>query len=116
MQRSVLDYLEESADRFPEKIVFADNKDKVAYREFRDKAKAVATALAEQVKVGRNQPVVVLIERKIESLLGFFGVAYSGNFYAPVDCQMPPKRIELFLEIIKPGAVIVTEGTKKAME
>lgn len=31
MQRSVLDYLEESADRFPEKIVFADNKDKVTY-------------------------------------------------------------------------------------
>ena len=116
MQRSVLDYLEESADRFPEKIVFADNKDKVTYHDFRNQAKAVATALKEQVGLGRNQPVVVLIERKIESLLGFFGVAYSGNFYAPVDCQMPAKRIELFLDIIKPKAVIVTEGTKKAME
>ena len=116
MQRSVLDYLEESAERFPEKIVFADDKDKICYHEFQNQAKAVATALADCVKVGRNQPVVVFIERSIESLISFFGVAYSGNFYVPVDCQMPAKRIELIFQTLSPKAAIVTEGTKKVME
>lgn len=116
MQRSVLDYLEESAERFPEKIVFADDKDKICYHEFQNQAKAVATALADCVKVGRNQPVVVFIERSIESLISFFGVAYSGNFYVPVDCQMPAKRIELIFQTLSLKAAIVTEGTKKVME
>lgn len=58
----------------------------------------------------------MLIERKIESLSGFLGVAYSGNFYAPIDYQMPAKRIELMLETLKPKAVIVTENTRKVME
>lgn len=116
MQRSVLDYLEESAERFPDKIVFADDKNQVSYRVFREQAQAVATGLADSGKVGKNHPVVVLIERKIESLTGFFGVVYSGNFYVPVDYQMPAKRIELIFDTLKPKAAIVTEGTKRVME
>lgn len=116
MQRSALDYLEESAKRFPDKIVFADDKQKISYRDFQNQAKAVATALADCVKVGRNQPVVVFIERKVESLISFFGVAYSGNFYVPVDCQMPAKRIELIFNTLMPKAAIVTEATKKIVD
>lgn len=116
MQRSVLDYLEQSADKFPDKIVFADNENSITYREFRKTAKAVATGLITRVKIGRNRPVVVLMERKIESLAGFFGVVYSGNFYVPVDFSMPAKRIELMIETLQPEAVIVTEKTKRIME
>lgn len=115
MQRSVLDYLEQSAERFPDKTVFADQENSVAYREFREQAKAVGTGLAAGIQV-RNCPVMVLIERKIESLVGFFGVVYSGNFYVPVDYQMPAKRIELMIETLSPRAVIVTERTKRIME
>lgn len=116
MQRSVLDYLEQSADKFPDKIVFADNENSITYQEFRKTAKAVATGLITHVKTGRNRPVVVLIERKIESIAGFFGVVYSGNFYVPVDFSIPAKRIELMIETLQPEAVIVTEKTKRIME
>lgn len=116
MQRSVLDYLEQSADKFPDKIVFADNENSITYQEFRKTAKAVATGLIAHVKTGRNRPVVVLIERKIESIAGFFGVVYSGNFYVPVDFSIPAKRIELMIETLQPEAVIVTEKTKRIME
>ncbi len=116
MQRSVLDYLEQSTDKFPDRTVFADNESEITYREFQERAKAVATGLAEKFKIGRNQPVVVLIERKTESLTGFFGVAYSGNFYVPVDYQMPAKRIELMFKTLNPRVVIVTETTRKIME
>ncbi|MCI9081573.1 MAG: amino acid adenylation domain-containing protein [Lachnospiraceae bacterium] len=116
MQRSVLDYLEQSAEKFPDRTVFADNENKVTYREFQAQAKAVATGLAQRLNMKTNQPVVVLIERKIESLRGFFGVIYSGNFYAPVDYQMPAKRIELMIETLKPAAVMVTDTTRRVME
>ena len=116
MQRSVLDYLEQSADRFPDKIVFADNENSVTYRDFREQAKAIACGLIECAKTGRNRPVIVLIERKIESLAAFFGVVYSGNFYVPIDFSMPAKRIELMIETLGSEVVIVTEKTKRIME
>ncbi|MCI8299167.1 MAG: amino acid adenylation domain-containing protein [Lachnospiraceae bacterium] len=116
MQKSVLDYLEESAERFPDKIVFADDKNEVTYREFQHQVKAVATGLAKQIPSERNRPVAVLIERKIESLTGFFGIAYSGNFYAPIDYQIPVKRIELMLETLKPVAVLVTASAGTVMD
>ena len=47
MQRSVIDYLEAAARQFPEKIVFADDKQKICYHEFQNQAKAVATGLAD---------------------------------------------------------------------
>ena len=115
MQRSVLDYLEQSADRFADKTVFADNENSITYREFRKQAKAVACGLITHAGIGRNRPVIVLIERKIESLAAFFGVVYSGNFYVPVDFSMPAKRIELMIETLQPEAVIVTEKTKRIM-
>ena len=116
MQKSVLEYLENSAEKFPDKIVFADEEQEITYRDFRNEAKAAATGLAAATGTVRRKPVVVLIERNIKSLIGFFGVIYSGNFYVPVDCQMPAKRIELIFDTLKPVAVITTESTRKIMD
>lgn len=116
MQKSVLEYLENSAEKFPDKIVFADEEQEITYQDFRNEAKAAATGLAAATGTVRRKPVVVLIERNIKSLIGFFGVIYSGNFYVPVDCQMPAKRIELIFNTLKPVAVITTESTRKIMD
>ena len=116
MQRSVLEYLENSAQKFPEKIVFADEENEISYQEFQNQAKAVGTGLAHDYKVGRKQPVVIFIERNVESLISFFGVVYSGNFYVPVDTAMPAQRISLIFDTLKPAAVIVSERTKKVMD
>ena len=116
MQKSVLEYLENSAEKFPDKIVFADEAEEITYRDFRKEARAVATGLAKASQTARRKPVVVFIERNIRSLIGFFGVIYSGNFYVPVDCQMPAKRIELIFDTLKPVAVITTESTRKIMD
>ena len=115
MQRSVLEYLESSAQKFPEKIVFADEENEISYQEFQNQAKAVGTGLARDYSIGRNQPVVVFIERNIECLVSFFGVVYSGNFYVPVDAAMPVQRIGRIFDTLKPAAVIVSERTKKVM-
>lgn len=114
MQRNVLEYLEKSAERFPDKIVFADEEREITYREFRSAARAAAAGLAVR-NVGRKRPVVVLIERDIDSLIGFFSVIYSGNFYVPVDGKMPAKRIALIFQTLNPCAVIATEKTRKIM-
>lgn len=116
MQRSVLEYLENSAERFPQKIVFADTEHEITYEELVRQAKVIGTTLAVRNKIEKGSPVVVFIDRNIESLIAFFGVAYGGCFYVPVDNQMPTKRIALIFDTLKPKAVVLKEKQQKILE
>lgn len=116
MQKNVLDYLEESARKYPDKVVFSDEKNQITYEELVKKAKAAGSYLAERPEIETNHPVVVFIERNIESLISFLGIVYSGNFYVPVDSQMPAKRIGLIIDTLQPRAVIAGETQRKSLE
>ena len=65
MVRNVLEYLEASAARFPDKIALRDENEELTYSEYVSQAKTVASWLAAGVtKDQRNQPVAVIIDRK----------------------------------------------------
>ena len=34
--------------------------------------------------------------------------AYSGNFYSPIDVEMPKKRVQKILEVLEPETVITS--------
>lgn len=104
LAKNVLEYLEASALKFPEKTALRDENKAYTYGELIKKAKAVGTYLAE--KNTRNRPVAVLIDRNIESIAMFMGIVYSGNFYVPVDRTLPPKRIQSILSTLEPAAVL----------
>ena len=107
MQYNVLEYLENSVSRVPNKVAFADDKRHISYRELSEHAKNIGYALFKQTDGARRKPIVVFVDRNIESLVCFLGVAYSGNFYVPIDIQMPKLRIELILQTLDPLATLV---------
>jgi amino acid adenylation domain-containing protein len=107
MQYNILEYLEQSAQKVPNKIAFADDKSFVLYQELETKAKRIGTVLHQSLRGAMRQPIVVFVDRNIESLISFLGVAYSGNFYVPIDITMPKMRIELILQTLKPLATLV---------
>ena len=102
--RNVLEYLESSAQRFPDKIAVQDESSCCTYHEFLEKAKAIGTYLA--TKNVRNRPIAVLIDRNIESIVMFMGIVYSGNFYVPIDRTLPAKRIQTIFTTLDPAAVL----------
>ncbi len=115
MTTNVLDYLERSVLRFPEKTVFSDSKNEITYLELQNRAKSVASALiAGGLKT--KTPVVVFIDRNIESLVSFMGVVMSGNFYVPVDRQLPAQRVKLIFETLSPKAAIIFEKDNKMLD
>ncbi len=107
MITNILDYLEKSVKRFPDKIVFADENKQITYSELIDQAKRLGTVISNVTNKTIRKPVVVFVDRNLDSLLPFFGVAYSGNFYVPIDKQMPKLRVELILETLEPIAAVV---------
>lgn len=43
------------------------------------------------------------------------GIAYSGNFYSPVDVHSPRERINLVLQTFKPVAVLGDNSSKQSL-
>ena len=111
MKINIYDYLEESAEKFADKIAIADDKLAFTFSEWRERAERIGTAIHEETGGVIRKPVLVFVDRRIEGLVGFMGVVASGNFYVPIDCRMPEQRIKLIVEILSPvAAVCVTDA------
>ena len=108
MTRNVLEYLEHSAAQFPDKIAVQDAEHAISYAELVQKAKSIGSFLAETAAV-RNRPMMVLIDRNLESIVLFMGIVYSGNFYVPVNASLPLKRIQSIAQTLSPAAILSLE-------
>ena len=106
MVTNVLEFLEKSANAFPDKQAIGDEERSFSYSEYVNKAKVIGTFLIRKTECAYNKPVAVLIDRNINSVLAFMGIVYSGNFYVPIDYSMPKERIELILDTLKPIEII----------
>ena len=97
MVTNVLDYLEETAGCFPDKVALVDDNSSITFSQWLQKAESIGTAICGIASGAVRRPVLVFVDRRIEGLVGFMGVVKSGNFYVPIDCKMPDERLILSL-------------------
>ena len=109
MQRNVLEYLEESVKRFPDKVAYTDENVEITFSEFKNRAQSVAMQILDKID-NLNSPIAVFVDRNVDSLINFMGVLYSANFYVPIDNKMPLQRIEKVLEQLNPSLIIYGEN------
>ncbi|MGI6019245.1 MAG: amino acid adenylation domain-containing protein [Marvinbryantia sp.] len=107
MITNILDYLERSAERFPDKIAFGDTKREITYRQLVCEAKAIGTLFASYGF--RKKPIVVVTDHTVECLVTFLGIVYSGNFYVPVDGKLPSARIQAILSVSQPQVIVAPQ-------
>ena len=112
---NILDYLEQSGDKYPDKIAFADEKKSVTYLSLINQARNIGAILANSINSQLRKPVVVFVDRNIECLISFMGIAYSGNFYVPIDSKMPKQRVELMFDTLQPVAAITISASDLEM-
>ena len=107
MQTNILEYLEASAARFPDKIAFGDEKTALTFSELLDRARRAGSYLT--ARIGANQPVAVFMEKTPECLAAFFAAVCAGCFYVPLDTKMPAERIRLIFDTLHPAFVFFDE-------
>lgn len=112
--KNVLEYLENSAEMFPEKIAFADEFSTITYRELLLKAQMIGSVLIKK-SIGRS-PVAVLLEKTPESLTALMGVVYSGCFYTVLDTEMPAARMNAILKDLAPAAVLTDQSHEEQLK
>ncbi len=111
MQANVLEWLEGTAARLPDRTALWDETEQMTYREYRDGSVKIAGAILDTL--GQSKcPIVVYIEKSVKVLVSFMGIAYSGNFYSPIDIDMPSQRVDRILEVLQPKLVITTRALR----
>lgn len=111
---NILSYLEETADKFPGKMAFADDASSLSFGELLINARKTGSMLLD--KGFYKKPVVVFMRKSPEMINAFLGVVYAGCFYVPIDEEMPQHRISLIFDSLKPELVICDETTRAHAE
>ncbi|MBP7174984.1 MAG: AMP-binding protein [Thermoclostridium sp.] len=113
-QTNILEYLENIVHQYPDKACYANESEELSFRQVYDSARAIGTFLCQQGLY--KKPVVVFMKKHPKTIVTFLGVVYSGNYYVPIDEEMPAHRIELIFENLKPSAILCDDSTRDKIE
>ena len=111
MITNVLQYLEQTAARLPNKLAFSDGETGLTFSEVSHISRAVGSAIC--ARSLKRESVVVLMEKSAMEIAVFLGVIYAGCHYVPMDAEMPKLRMQKILESLQPRLLICSEKTEK---
>lgn len=113
VKANVYEWLKETSGRIPDKPALIDEHETYTYGSYYRKSLGIAEAII-RTGIGVKKPVVVYLEKSAKVLVSFMGIAASGNFYSPIDTDMPAQRVNKILEVLRPELVITTTELKSA--
>ncbi len=114
MLTNILQYLEKTITEVPDKVAFSTGTEGVTFAELHTHARHIGAHLLAQGH--RGEPIAVLMDKHPHAIAVFFGIIYAGSFYAALDADMPPARMGLILETLKPRLLIFDEANRKTAE
>lgn len=110
MKYLVTHYLDETVDKYPNKIAFVDKNRKMSFRQLQEEALKVANSLLDCGCF--KAPIMMYMDKSTDCVSSFLGAAYSGNFYSPIDTKMPESRIKKIVDTLRP-VVVITHAENK---
>ena len=111
MITNVLEFLEASCARYPDKIAVADDKQQLTYKELSDLSDKIGAALIPYVE--QNSPVPVFMDKSCMALAVFLGVVKAGCFYCMMDTSQPADRLNHILATLEAKVMIINEKSAK---
>ena len=113
--KNVLEYLKRQAEKLPDKVAFADEKDSITYKELLDKARKIGTELGRYAC--QRKPVPIMMDKSVQNVEIMMGVVCAGGFYIILDPAQPSTRLNQILDTLKPELLIVQDKyTERAAE
>jgi len=109
---SLLDYLEHTSQRYPEKTAFADENESITFAQLKELGQRLGTHIYRQTGQTRL-PVAVHTNHLVSDVAAFIGTLYAGCFYVPLDGNAPVTHLDAQKRIIGPAAVIDSKSCKE---
>jgi D-alanine--poly(phosphoribitol) ligase subunit 1 len=114
MITNILEFLENSASRFPDKTAFADEHTSCTWQELRQTSRKIGSRLARSVRP--RSPIPVLAEKSVSTVQLFMGIVSAGCFYVLLDPSQPPARLSRILSVLDANTLITDASGQKALE
>ena len=108
-QTNVLEYLEKTVTRVPDKLAFSNGEEGLTFAQVYHDSRAIGSYLASKGYYG--EPVVVFMRKHPKCISGFYGCMYGGCYYVPIDEEMPRFRIELIFQNLNPRVMLCDSAT-----
>ncbi len=106
MMYNVVDYLENSSKKYPNKIAIIEENKQITYQDFNNYSKIVGSYLGQKIF---NKPIIVFMDKGIDALIAFFGAIYAGCFYSLINPELPKTRIEKIKDTLNANIVITNK-------
>ena len=104
MQTHILDYLTEIVKKVPEKMAYSNGNEELCFREVYEQSRSIGMFLSNSGIY--REPVVIFMNKHPKTVAAFYGVIFAGDYYVPIDVEMPESRINLILENVKAKVMI----------
>lgn len=109
MQHNVLDYLNQIVTKKPDKVAYSDGVESLTFEQVYHQSRSIGTFLDR--KGIYKRPVVVFMRKSPKQVAAFFGVVTGGDFYVPIDKEMPSGRIQLILDNVQSPLILCDRDT-----
>lgn len=111
---NILNYLENSAKKFPNKVAFADVEKEITYKDLVETSKRIGSELTSYLKPG--QPVPIFMEKSVDTICLFFGAVYAGCFYVMLDTKQPKARLTHIMETLESKIIFTSKKYDQSLE
>lgn len=113
MKYLILDHLEATAARLPDKTAFVDENSSITFCELVRLGKTVASGLA--VHVAPRTTIGFYMDKSVQAVAGFMGAVYAGCSYSLLNLRHPAVRIQAILETLNSPVVVTDRAHEEAL-
>ncbi len=97
--KCVTEWLDKSEEIHHDKIVYRDEKTSITFSELKQSSMCIGGRFSDFDIF--KQPIIIYMGRTVRCLICFWGCAYSGNYYTPIDVNTPIGRAQKIAECLK---------------
>ena len=104
MTDNILDWLDLSSCRFPDKTAFADATHFVSFGQLAQRTRQAATFIAQHAE--SRQPIALFCDKTVDAVSAMFGAVRAGCFYCVLDTRQPDLRLADMVSTLQPALVL----------
>lgn len=107
---NITQYLEKSANNWPNKIALKEGDVELDFNTLRNKAIALAAEVNKRLNGKTGQVIAVYIPKNINAVIADLAILYSGNAYMNLDRKNPPQRIRAINKRVMPALYLCEQN------
>ena len=111
----MITYFENTVSKYPDKKAVGCGDVSYTFAEVKDLAKRLGASISRGLDGAKKAPVAVLTGRDAETVICFLAVLYSGNYYVPVDPDMPREKMKKILSDCRPSVILGSPENEKCL-